>query len=91
MHDFLTKGWGEFENYIPHRHDEGYGMNSNGIEKLAKESGVKLIVTVDSGITDIEPVARANELGMDVIVTDHHLPGRKIAGCVCDTQSERSP
>jgi single-stranded-DNA-specific exonuclease len=73
MHDFLQKVGADFENYIPHRHDEGYGMNIGGVEKLAK-SGVKLIVTVDSGITDVEPITRANELGMEVIVTDHHLP-----------------
>lgn len=78
LHDFLAKAGANFENYIPHRHDEGYGMNVGGIEKLAKESGVKLIVTVDSGITDVAPVARANELGIDVIVTDHHLPGEKL-------------
>src|SRR3989338_9083863 len=58
MHDFLKKAGANFENYIPHRHDEGYGMNAAGVEKLAK-SGVKLMVTVDSGITDIEPVARS--------------------------------
>ncbi len=73
LHDFLKKAGADFENYIPHRHLEGYGMNVAGIEKLA-QSGVKLIVTVDSGITDVEPVARANELGMEVIITDHHLP-----------------
>jgi len=73
LHDFLKKVGAIFENYIPHRHDEGYGMNIGGIEALAK-NGVKLIVTVDSGITDIEPIARAKELGIDVIVTDHHLP-----------------
>ena len=73
MHDFLKKVGAHFENYIPHRHLEGYGMNVEGIEKLAK-SGVTLVVTVDSGITDVEPVARARELGMDVIITDHHLP-----------------
>ena len=73
MHDFLSKVGANFENYIPHRHDEGYGMNTDGVGRLAK-SGVKLIVTVDSGITDIEPIKRANELGMEVIVTDHHLP-----------------
>jgi single-stranded-DNA-specific exonuclease len=78
LHDFLKKAGANFENYIPHRHEEGYGMNVGGVEKLAKESGVKLIVTVDSGITDIEPVARANELGVQVIVTDHHLPGEKL-------------
>ena len=74
LHDFLQKADADFENYIPHRHDEGYGMNVFGIEKLAK-NGVKLIVTVDAGITDTEPVARAKELDIDVIITDHHLPG----------------
>ena len=77
MHDFLKKAGANFENYIPHRHEEGYGMNIDGIEKLAK-SGVKLIVTVDSGITDVEPVARANALNIEVIITDHHLP--RLAG-----------
>ncbi len=75
LHDFLKKAGANFENYIPHRHDEGYGMNVAGIEKLVKQNGVKLIVTVDSGIVDTEPVARAKELGADVIITDHHLPG----------------
>ncbi len=74
MHDFLKKVGANFENYIPHRHNEGYGMNIGGVERLAN-TGVKLIVTVDSGITDIESVSRANELGIEVIVTDHHLPG----------------
>ncbi len=78
LHDFLKKTAANFENYIPHRHEEGYGMNIAGIEKLAKKSGVKLVVTVDSGITDVEPIARANELGMEVIVTDHHLPGETL-------------
>ncbi len=73
LHDFLKKAGANFENYIPHRHLEGYGVNVAGIEKLAKQ-GATLIVTVDSGITDLEAVARAKELGVDVIVTDHHLP-----------------
>ncbi|MES2953334.1 MAG: single-stranded-DNA-specific exonuclease RecJ [Patescibacteria group bacterium] len=74
LHDFFQKiGYAHFSNYIPHRYLEGYGLNIPGIEKLAAE-GAKLIVTVDSGITDVEQVARANELGVDVIVTDHHLP-----------------
>jgi len=77
MHDFLKKVEADFENYIPHRHDEGYGMNVAGIEGLAK-NGTKLIVTVDSGITDTEPVARAKELGMEVIITDHHLPAETL-------------
>ncbi len=73
LHDFLKKAGADFTNYIPHRHLEGYGMNIPGIEKLARE-GTKLIVTVDVGIVDNSAVARANELGMEVIVTDHHLP-----------------
>ncbi|HEX2792432.1 MAG TPA: single-stranded-DNA-specific exonuclease RecJ, partial [Candidatus Paceibacterota bacterium] len=73
LHDFLKKAGANFTNYIPHRHQEGYGINIPGIEKLAEE-GTTLIVTVDVGITDNEAVARANELGMEVIVTDHHLP-----------------
>jgi single-stranded-DNA-specific exonuclease len=76
LHDFFKKAGADFENYVPHRHLEGYGMNEKGIEKLA-ESGTKLIVTVDSGITDVEPIKRANELGVEVIVTDHHLPSEK--------------
>ncbi len=73
LHDFLKKAKANFDNYIPHRHLEGYGLNIAGIEKLARD-GTKLIITVDSGITDVAEVARANELGMDVIITDHHLP-----------------
>ncbi len=73
MHDFLKKAGATFTNYIPHRHLEGYGVNVTGIETLASE-GTTLIITVDSGITDVEAVRRARELGIDVIVTDHHLP-----------------
>lgn len=75
---FLQKiGYTNFEVYIPHRTKEGYGLNNEGLKKL-HESGVSLVVTVDSGITDIEPVAFGNSLGMEIIVTDHHLPGPKI-------------
>lgn len=77
MHDFLKKAGADFVNYIPHRHEEGYGVNVGGIEKLAKD-GAKLLITVDSGIVDNAAVARANELGLQVIVTDHHLPGAEL-------------
>jgi len=53
MHDFLKKAGANFENYIPHRHNEGYGMNNGGIERLA-ESDVKLVVTIDSGIDSLK-------------------------------------
>jgi len=57
--------------YIPDKKNEGYGMNVAAIEKLAKDN-VKLIITVDCGITNIKEVAFAKKLGIDVIITDHH-------------------
>ncbi len=62
-----------FRNYIPHRHQEGYGLNAQAVRTLAEE-GVKLIITVDCGITDTEAVRVGNEFGVDTIITDHHLP-----------------
>ena len=59
--------------YVPHRLKEGYGMRPEVVEAAA-QSGVKLIVSVDTGIRAAEVVRRANELQIDVIVTDHHLP-----------------
>ncbi len=57
---------------IPHRFREGYGMNTARVEEVAA-SGVTLIVTVDNGISALEPISRAAQLGVDVVVTDHHL------------------
>ncbi|MDY7010053.1 MAG: single-stranded-DNA-specific exonuclease RecJ [Planctomycetota bacterium] len=59
--------------YVPHRLEEGYGVNVEAIEKIAAD-GVKLLVTVDCGISAVEQLRRAGELGMDAIVTDHHAP-----------------
>src|ERR1019366_6120061 len=59
--------------HVPHRLKDGYGMRSEVVEAAA-EQGVKLIVSVDTGIRAAEVVRRAGELGIDVIVTDHHLP-----------------
>lgn len=59
--------------HLPHREHEGYGLNSEAIRKLAYE-GCHLLVTVDCGISNHEEIALSNELGMDVIVTDHHEP-----------------
>jgi single-stranded-DNA-specific exonuclease len=71
---FNQIGYTNVENYIPHRHDEGYGLHLDAVESF-KENGTDLIITVDCGIADANQVARAQELGMDVIVTDHHEPG----------------
>ena len=59
-------------HYIPHRHKEGYGLNTEGIEELAAQQ-VALIITIDLGTTEVEPIAFAKQKGVDVIVTDHHL------------------
>ncbi len=74
LHDFFKKlGFENFINYIPHRHDEGFGLNVEAIEQFATD-GVKLLITIDCGTADVLPVARANELGLEVIIVDHHLP-----------------
>ncbi|MBI4300984.1 MAG: DHH family phosphoesterase, partial [Chloroflexi bacterium] len=57
--------------YIPHRFDEGYGLNHGALARLAQE-GVKLVITVDCGISDFEEVERAQGMGLDIIITDHH-------------------
>ncbi|MEK7467060.1 MAG: single-stranded-DNA-specific exonuclease RecJ [Planctomycetota bacterium] len=59
--------------YIPHRVQEGYSLSRAAIEKFAKD-GIKVLITVDCGTTNIEEVRLAQELGIDVIVTDHHEP-----------------
>ena len=60
--------------YIPERDGEGYGLNLEAVREIAGEGG-GLLVTVDNGISALEEIACANELGMEVIVTDHHQPG----------------
>ena len=59
--------------YIPERELEGYGMNRQAIDQLHAQ-GIRLIVTVDNGIASVEETAYANELGIDVVITDHHRP-----------------
>lgn len=73
------------ERYIPDRMTEGYGPNAAALRRLA-ESGVKVVVTVDCGITAFEPLAAAAEAGLDVIVLDHHKaePTLPVAVAVVD-------
>ena len=60
--------------YIPHRVEEGYGLNLQALEKLAQQ-GVKLVITVDCGMRSPREVAFARQQGMDIIITDHHTVG----------------
>jgi len=78
MHDFFKLiGYENFEIYIPHRHTEGFGLHLEAIDTFV-EKGIKLLITLDCGIGDWEEVSHAKNLGIDVIITDHHLPGEKL-------------
>lgn len=69
----LTRLEANFDTYIPHRSREGYGLNNGAID-LASDAGVQLLVTVDNGISAARQIAYARQLGIDVVVTDHHEP-----------------
>lgn len=69
----LTMLGAQVDYYIPHRIDEGYGLNADAVESLAK-AGTRLLVTVDCGITAFGAAGLAQQLGVEVIITDHHQP-----------------
>ena len=77
------------ETYTPDRFSEGYGLNIEAVEKLAAD-GTKLIITVDNGTLSIKEIARAKELGVDVIVTDHHAPGDTLPDAVAVLNPKRT-
>ena len=64
---------GNAEGYIPNRFDEGYGLNTDALDNL-KAKGVKVVVTVDCGIRSPREAEHAREIGLDLIITDHHHP-----------------
>ncbi|MEN6333803.1 MAG: single-stranded-DNA-specific exonuclease RecJ [Phycisphaerales bacterium] len=79
--ELLTLLGAQVDYYIPHRIDEGYGLNVDAVRSLA-EAGTKLLVTVDCGISALAAAALAKELGVDLIVTDHHQPGATLPAAV---------
>jgi len=66
--------------HLPSRFDEGYGVHVDTVTRLADE-GCGLVLTVDCGVTAVEEVARARELGLEMVVTDHHRPGDELPDC----------
>ena len=84
LHHTLTtcKPDAQVQRYIPHRIDEGYGLNAESLTKLA-DRGAKLIVSVDCGITAVEPAAALADCDTDLIITDHHelCPDRSLPDC----------
>lgn len=77
--------------FLPQRFTNGYGLKIETVERLAQD-GARLIVTVDCGITAIEPIAHARDHGIDVIVCDHHQPGSQLPNAIlCSTRPSDYP
>ena len=85
---FLKSMNADVSYYIPSRSNEGYGMNSGAIENLFKQ-GINLIITVDNGISSIDEIDYANKLGIDTIVTDHHLPKSELPDAIAIVDPHR--
>src|SRR5690606_5009921 len=67
----------KFDTYIPHRVHEGYGLHREALDK-AKQDGVDLIITVDTGISAYEEAQYAEALGIELVITDHHEPPEQL-------------
>jgi single-stranded-DNA-specific exonuclease len=74
--------------YIPDRHREGYGISMQAVE-FAKNQGFGLVIALDCGVKAVEQVAYANELGLDFIICDHHLPGEELPAAVAVLDPKR--
>ena len=88
LKSFLNDRGLEVSQYIPNRLDEGYGLNKNAIEKIHK-NGCDLMITVDCGISAIEEISYANDLGIETIVTDHHEPGNELPNALAVIDNKR--
>ena len=88
MYKYLASRGADVMYYIPDRVSEGYGMSKEGIDKL-KSQGVKLIITVDNGISALEEIDYANSLGIETVVTDHHKAGYTLPNAVAVVDPHR--
>lgn len=88
MYSYLRSAGADVTYYIPDRISEGYGMNKNAVKKIA-DDGVKLIITVDNGISSVQEVDYAKTLGVDVVVTDHHKPSEILPNAVAVVDPHR--
>ena len=88
LKSFLKDRGVEVSQYIPNRLHEGYGLNKNAIEKI-HENGCELMITVDCGISAIEEINYATELGIETIVTDHHEPGSDLPKALAVIDNKR--
>ena len=92
FYDFLHSFYEEADYYIPDRYKEGYGVSFQSIA-FAAEQDVKLIISLDCGIKANEQIELAKSKGIDFIICDHHLPGKRLppAGAVLDPKQEDCP
>ena len=92
LHEVLAGLDARVLTYIPDRVAEGHGLNLDAIRELHRQ-GVGLIITADCGVTDRQQVAAAAELGIDVVITDHHAPPEVLpeAAAVVDPKLDSSP
>ena len=88
LKNFFANSSIDVKTYIPNRLEEGYGLNKNAIREISY-SDTSLIITVDCGITGIEEIEYAKQIGIDVIVTDHHEPGEEIPDCIAVVDAKR--
>jgi len=86
---FLSNVGGHPIFYVPHRIEEGYGLNTDGLKRL-NESGIRLVVTVDCGISNYQEVEIAQGSGMDVVIVDHHVPPPDLPPAVAILNPHRS-
>lgn len=86
---FLSFGFENVDTFIPNRFVEGYGLTVDAVEQIIA-SGTQLIVTVDCGSVSQKEVERANQLGVDVIITDHHLVGETLPPAIAVINPKRS-
>jgi len=88
--DFFKKiGYSNVEVYIPHRHNEGYGLHLEAIDTF-KDKGISLLITIDCGIVNNKEVEQAQLYGIDVIITDHHEPKEKLPPAYAVLNPKRS-
>lgn len=86
---FFNQFTSDIEYYIPDRHKEGYGISTVGID-YAKAKDFSLIIALDCGIKSVDKIAYANDLGIDFIICDHHLPGEDLPAAVAVLDPKRS-
>lgn len=88
LYTYLNSIGANVTYYIPSREEEGYGLNKNALQKLY-DQGSDLVITVDNGISAVDEVKFANEIGLDIIITDHHQPGDELPQAIAVVDPHR--